>query len=49
MIRGRHSLPEDLYLMSATDWIGRSETAHDHLSHNLLKRIAATLGQAVPE
>ncbi len=49
MIRGRHSLPEDLYLMSATDWIGRSETAHDHLSYNLLKRIAATLGQAVPE
>ncbi|WLD64887.1 MaoC family dehydratase N-terminal domain-containing protein [Pseudomonas sp. OVF7] len=35
--------------MSATDWIGRSETAHDHLSYNLLKRIAATLGQAVPE
>lgn len=35
--------------MSATDWIGRSETAHDHLSHNLLKRIAATFGEAVPE
>ena len=35
--------------MSATDWIGRSETAHDHLSHNLLKRIAATFGAAVPE
>ncbi|MHA6575825.1 HTD2 family dehydratase [Pseudomonas yamanorum] len=34
--------------MSATDWIGRSETAHDHLSHNLLKRIAATFGEAVP-
>lgn len=35
--------------MSATDWIGRSETAHDHLSHNLLKRIAATFGEAVPQ
>ncbi|KRP45480.1 itaconyl-CoA hydratase / mesaconyl-C4 CoA hydratase [Pseudomonas libanensis] len=34
--------------MSATDWIGRSETAHDHLSHNLLKRIAATFGESVP-
>ncbi len=34
--------------MSATDWIGRSETAHDHLSHNLLKRIAATFGEAAP-
>ena len=42
MIHGRHPLPEDLHPMSATDWIGRSETAHDHLSHNLLKRIAAT-------
>ncbi len=49
MIRGRHSLPEDLHPMSATDWIGRSETAHDHLSHNLLKRIAATFGEEVPE
>ncbi|AZE67460.1 itaconyl-CoA hydratase / mesaconyl-C4 CoA hydratase [Pseudomonas synxantha] len=34
--------------MSATDWIGRSETAPDHLSHNLLKRIAATFGETVP-
>lgn len=49
MIRSRHPLPEDLHPMSATDWIGRSETAHDHLSHNLLKRIAATFGEAVPE
>ena len=49
MIRGRHSLPEDLHPMSATDWIGRSETAHDHLSHNLLTRIAATFGEPVPE
>ena len=49
MIRGRHSLPEDLPPMSATDWIGRSETAHDHLSRNLLKRIAATFGEAVPD
>ena len=48
MIHGRHPLPEDLHPMSATDWIGRSETAHDHLSHNLLKRIAATFGEAVP-
>lgn len=49
MIRSRHPLPEDLHPMSATDWIGRSETAHDHLSQNLLKRIAATFGEAVPE
>ncbi|MGY2374173.1 FAS1-like dehydratase domain-containing protein [Pseudomonas sp. SDO524_S393] len=35
--------------MSVTDWIGRSETTHDHLSHNLLKRIAATFGEPVPE
>lgn len=48
MIHGSHPLPEDLHPMSATDWIGRSETAHDHLSHNLLKRIAATFGEAVP-
>lgn len=48
MIRGRHPLSEDLHPMSATDWIGRSETAHDHLSHTLLKRIAATFGEAVP-
>ncbi|UOK35913.1 FAS1-like dehydratase domain-containing protein [Pseudomonas palleroniana] len=34
--------------MSATDWIGRSETSHDLLSHNLLKRIAATFGEEVP-
>jgi itaconyl-CoA hydratase/mesaconyl-C4 CoA hydratase len=49
MIRGTHSQPEDLHPMSATDWIGRSETAHDHLSHNLLTRIAATFGEPVPE
>ncbi len=48
MIGSRHPLPEDLHPMSATDWIGRSETAHDHLSHNLLKRIAATFGEGVP-
>ena len=48
MIRVRHPLPEDMHPMSATDWIGRSEIAHDHLSHNLLKRIAATFGEAVP-
>lgn len=48
MIGSRHPLPEDLHPMSATDWIGRSETAHDHLSHNLLKRIAATFGETVP-
>src|SRR5690606_25160613 len=31
-----------------TAWIGRTEEAQDHLSHNLLKRIAATLGEATP-
>src|SRR5690606_34680273 len=31
-----------------TAWIGRTEEAQDHLSHNLLKRIAATLGEPTP-
>ncbi|MGC3894914.1 FAS1-like dehydratase domain-containing protein [Pseudomonas urmiensis] len=30
------------------DWIGRSEERSDHLSHNLVKRIGATLGEAAP-
>ncbi len=37
--------------MSATDpsaWIGRSQRIDDHLSHNLLARIAATFGQPAP-
>ncbi|NBF06472.1 transposase [Pseudomonas sp. Fl5BN2] len=37
--------------MSAIDprtWIGRSQRIDDHLSHNLLARIAATLGQETP-
>src|SRR5476649_912899 len=37
--------------MSATDlsaWLGRTEEAHDQLSRNLLKRIAATFGEAAP-
>lgn len=29
-------------------WIGRTEEARDHLSHNLVKRIAATFGEPVP-
>ena len=29
-------------------WIGRSETVHDCISHNLVKRIAATLGEPAP-
>jgi itaconyl-CoA hydratase/mesaconyl-C4 CoA hydratase len=29
-------------------WIGRTEEAWDHLSHNLVKRIAATFGEPVP-
>ena len=29
-------------------WIGRSEEAHDQLSRNLVKRIAATFGEATP-
>jgi len=29
-------------------WIGRSEEAHDQLSRNLVKRIAATLGEPAP-
>src|SRR5690606_7922298 len=31
-----------------TAWIGRTEEAQDQLSHNLLKRIAATLGEPTP-
>ncbi|WP_397448839.1 MaoC family dehydratase N-terminal domain-containing protein [Pseudomonas sp. NA-150] len=37
--------------MSASDfsaWLGRTEQAQDHLSRNLIKRIAATFGEAVP-
>lgn len=29
-------------------WIGRSETTHDQLCHNLVKRIAATLSEPTP-
>ncbi|MGX9080218.1 hypothetical protein ACWTQY_30625, partial [Klebsiella pneumoniae] len=29
-------------------WIGRSEEVHDQLSRNLVKRIAATFGEATP-
>ncbi|NQD56888.1 transposase [Pseudomonas sp. CM25] len=29
-------------------WIGRSETVHDRISHNLVKRIAATLSEPAP-
>jgi itaconyl-CoA hydratase/mesaconyl-C4 CoA hydratase len=29
-------------------WIGRTEQAQDHLSHNLIKRIAATFGEPTP-
>lgn len=29
-------------------WIGRSETSHDRISHNLVKRLAATLGETAP-
>lgn len=31
-----------------TAWIGRTEQARDVLSHNLIKRIAATFGEAAP-
>jgi len=31
-----------------TAWIGRTEESHDQLSRNLLKRIAATLGEPTP-
>ena len=37
-------VPQDPATMSATDpsaWIGRSQRIDDHLSHNLLARIAA--------
>ncbi|WP_449433072.1 FAS1-like dehydratase domain-containing protein [Pseudomonas putida] len=29
-------------------WIGRNETCHDQISHNLVKRIAATLSEPAP-
>ncbi|WP_191833424.1 MaoC family dehydratase N-terminal domain-containing protein [Pseudomonas fluorescens] len=29
-------------------WIGRSETSHDRITHNLVKRIAATLSEPAP-
>ena len=29
-------------------WIGRSETSHDRISHNLVRRIAATLSEPSP-
>lgn len=32
-----------------TDWIGRTEETHDHLSLNLVTRIAATFGERVPQ
>ena len=44
-------VPQDPATMSATDpsaWIGRSQRIDDHLSHNLLARIAATFGQPAP-
>ena len=31
------------------DWIGRTEEIHDHLSQNLVTRIAATFGEKVPQ
>ncbi len=33
---------------SPNDWVGRTELSADQISHNLVKRIAATLGQAAP-
>jgi len=30
------------------NWVGRSETSHDHISHNLAKRLAATLNEPAP-
>lgn len=30
-------------------WVGRTEETHDHLSLNLLQRIAATLGEPAPQ
>lgn len=30
------------------NWVGRSETSHDHISHNLVKRLAATLNEPTP-
>jgi len=30
------------------NWVGRSETSHDHISHNLVKRLAATLNEPAP-
>ena len=32
-----------------SDWIGRTEEIHDHLSQNLVTRIAATFGEKVPQ
>ena len=29
-------------------WVGRTEEIHDHLSLNLVTRIAATLGEQAP-
>lgn len=29
-------------------WIGRSETSHDRITHNLVKRLAATLSEPAP-
>jgi itaconyl-CoA hydratase/mesaconyl-C4 CoA hydratase len=34
--------------MSCSPWIGRSEEVHDQLSLNLVRRLAATLGQPAP-
>ncbi|MDX3904166.1 MAG: MaoC family dehydratase N-terminal domain-containing protein [Pigmentiphaga sp.] len=33
---------------SPVDWVGRAESSHDLISHNLARRIAATLGQPAP-
>ena len=30
-------------------WVGRTEEVHDHLSLNLVTRIAATLGETAPQ
>ncbi|HDS1820337.1 TPA: transposase, partial [Pseudomonas putida] len=31
-----------------SQWIGRSETSHDRITHNLVKRLAATLSEPPP-
>ncbi|MCK9507283.1 MAG: itaconyl-CoA hydratase, partial [Pigmentiphaga sp.] len=31
------------------EWVGRTEMAYDQVSYNLVKRIAATLGQKAPK